>query len=116
MPVYTEKLPERKASKHSAIQWEPCPDDFSPRCGRLLIDTDRSRAVYILTEFPTGWRGRGFHLVKVEGGTDQESETYNVFCSADHPSADSCDCKGMTYKRTCKHADACRALIENGWL
>ena len=84
--------------------------------GVLRIDTNRATAKYAVAEFPTPWPGRAFHLAKVTDGTDPAGESYAVFCSHHGPAGDSCDCKGFTYKGTCKHRDACRALLANGWL
>jgi hypothetical protein len=116
MAVYTDRLPERKASKRSAITWEPFDADAGPAAGQLLIDTDRSRTAYLVSEFPTGWPGRGFHFKKLTAGTDPESESYSVFCSARGPAGDTCECKGFTFKGHCKHADAIRAMVGNGWI
>ncbi len=113
MPTFIEALPERLSSKHGAIKWTP---STSTPGGPLTIDTDRARVEYIVAEFATDWAGRAFHLVKLTDGTDPESESYAVFCSASHPANDSCDCKGFTFKHTCKHIDAARALLENSWL
>lgn len=115
MTTFFEALPERKSSKHGAIQWVPA-EVGSPVAGQLLIDTKRARVVYSVAEFPTDWAGRAFHLVKVTEGTDAESESYCVFCGSGPQPGDQCDCKGWTYSKTCKHVDACRALIENQWL
>ena len=119
MPVYEEKLPPTKSSPHSGIKWTPAESDYSPVCGVLTIQTKRCDCVYLVEEFPTAWRGRGFHLSKIEGeGSDKTQESYDVFASADGPAADSCDCAGSTYRpgEPCKHRAAVRALLENSWL
>lgn len=117
MTTYTDVLPARKSSKHSAINWTPAEGDTQV-AGVLVIHTDRASVTYEVSEFATGWRGRGFVLRKVAGGTDGEHEAYDVFCSADGPEADSCCCKGATYtySGTCKHKDAVRSLVGNSWL
>lgn len=112
MATFTELLPERKSSKRSVCKFAPSADEFGPAAGLLTIETDRSTTVYRVEEFPTGWAGRGFRLVKVTGG----DESYDVFCCQHGPAGDSCDCKGMTFAGTCKHADAVRACVGNGWL
>jgi hypothetical protein len=116
MPTFTEILPERKSSKHSALNWTPAGDDFGPLAGVLTVHTDRATVKYAVAEFPTPWPGRAFHLAKVTAGTDPESESYSVFCSHHGPAGDSCDCRGFTFKATCKHRDAARALLANGWI
>lgn len=116
MTSFTEVLPVRKSSKHSAIEWRPTGGDFDAVAGVLTVHTDRASVAYTVTEFPTDWRGRGLHLRKLTTGTDPTSESYSVFCAASGPAADVCDCKGFTYKATCKHVDAVRALVANGWL
>lgn len=116
MPIYTEVLPERKASKKSAIRWEPieCPE-CPQTAGVLSIDTDHASARYVVSEFPTGWDGRGFLLAKLTGGTDTTRESYSCFV-ARNGQDEQCECKGFTRHGTCKHVDAVRALIGNGWL
>ena len=117
MTTFTERLPERKSSKKSAVNWSPATDNaFSSKAGTLTIHTDRASVMYTVSEFPTDWPGRSIHLAKLTTGTDPESENYSVFCANSGPKADTCDCKGFTYKHTCKHADAVRALVENRWL
>ncbi len=117
MTTFTERLPERKSSKKSAVNWTPAADNaFSPKAGTLTIHTDRASVTYTVSEFPTDWAGRGIHLAKETTGTDPESESYSVFCARAGSRGDTCECKGFTFKGTCKHADAVRALVENGWL
>jgi hypothetical protein len=117
MTTFTEVLPERKASKHSAINWTPAEgNDFAPLAGVLVIHTDRASVTYGVAEFPTDFAGRGCTLAKVTTGTDPESESYSVFCGRSPFTGDQCCCKGFTYNRTCKHVDAVRALLANGWL
>ncbi|QJW93116.1 hypothetical protein [Frigoriglobus tundricola] len=113
--TFTGVLPARKSSKHSAIQWRPVTDDTHV-AGVLTIHTDRASVAYTVSEFPTDWPGRGFLLAKETAGTEPESERYSVFCAAAGPWGDTCDCKGFTYKATCKHVDAVRALVGNAWL
>jgi len=114
--VLTEVLPARKSSKRSAINWRPTPGDFNPVAGVLTIHTDTASAAYTVTEFPTGWTGRGFTLSKLTEGTDAESESYSVFCNPARPAAASCDCKGHERFDHCKHVDAVVSLIANRWL
>lgn len=116
MATMTEVLPERKGSRRSALRWQPSADEFGPAAGLLTIETDRSTTAYRVEEFPTGWAGRGFRLVKVTTGTDAEAESYTVFCSQHGPEADSCECRGCLRWSVCKHKDAVRALVGNLWL
>jgi SWIM zinc finger len=117
MPAtFTETLPATRSSKHSALNWTPATDD-GPPAGLLAIHTDRASATYEVTEFPTGWDGRGFHLAKLAGGTDAEGESYDVFCARNGQDRQ-CSCKGFAFGRgkNCKHIEALLALIANGWL
>jgi hypothetical protein len=82
----------------------------------LVIHTDRASTEYSVTEFPTGWTGRGFTLAKLTAGAGGEVESYSVFCNPARPAAASCDCKGHVRFDHCKHADAVIALLANGWL
>lgn len=117
MPVYTEVLPERKSSRHSAINWKPVQDDAAPHlAGVLTIHTDNASAVYLVSEFPTGWTGRGFTVRKATAGTDPTAESYSVYYPKSGPIAASCDCRGHERFLHCKHVDAVVALVANEWL
>lgn len=108
-------LPVTLSSKRSAIAWLPSGDDMSPVAGLLTIQTDRVSVQYRVTEFPTDWQGRGFHLMKTDDGSDPAEDSYSVFapkCGAGHI----CECKGFLFAGKCKHVAAVAALIENGWL
>ncbi len=109
-----EVLPAQKSSPHNSITWTPAE---LPGEGTLVIDTKRARTLYGVREIQTAWEGRGFQLEVIRGGTDAESERYDVFVG--HNSQDChCDCKGFTYGRgrPCKHVLAVRALDENRWV
>jgi hypothetical protein len=111
MPVYIEALEATKSSKHRGIRWTPHPAEAGCGCdGELVIDTDRCRCRYRVTEFPTAWAGRAFRLDKLDG-----SESYDVFVGADRRD-DRCDCRGFERYGLCKHVDAVRALLDNRWL
>ena len=117
MNTFTEVLPQRKSSKHSALNWAPNESgDFTPVAGVLTVHTDRATVKYAVAEHPCDLPGRGFVLAKMTDGTDPESESYSVFCGRSPFVGDNCCCKGWTYKHTCKHVDAVRALLANGWL
>src|SRR5688572_19819119 len=93
-------LPATKTDRAPAIAWMPDADATDCRtAGELDLTCGRVDAVYRLEEFRTGgqgWDGRAFRLVKLEGGSDKESERYDVFVAA--PSGHSlCDCKGFAY-------------------
>lgn len=113
MPKFVEVLPATASSPHNGLAWEPSGRGE----GALTVDTARARTLYLVREFVTPWAGRAFRLEVVRGGTDPESETYDVFAGRD-PRADRCDCKGFVYGRgkPCKHVHAVRALVENGWV
>lgn len=119
-PRFVEKLPETKTCRNSGIAWLPVDDDAHPQVAGLLEIatvpryTASSRVEYVVSEFPADV-GRGFVLAKTSRGTDGDSSSYHVF-AAKHRGNDSCTCKGNVYQGTCKHVDAIRALIENGWL
>lgn len=111
---YTEIIPATKTSANNGIRWTP---SERPNEGEIIIDMGRTRAVYHLTEMQTAWEGRAFRLDIVRGGTDPESESYNVFAAA-NPQDRQCDCKGFSYGRgrPCKHIAAVEALLENQWI
>lgn len=109
--TYFEKLTPRKSSPNSAIEWTP--SAVVEGGGLLKIGTKRATTEYLLVPLAAD-AGRAWKLAKVTAGTDPTSASYDVFaCGATAPR---CQCKGFTYVGTCCHADAVRALIENGWL
>jgi hypothetical protein len=110
-----EVLPATKSSSHNSLTWTP--SDTRQGEGLLQIDTVRSRTVYGVTEIKTLWSGRAFHLVVIRGGTDPESETYDVLVASD-PRQHICGCKGFTYSRgkPCKHISSLAAVIANRWI
>jgi hypothetical protein len=115
MPAtFTELLPATKSSKHSTLNWTPAP---TRDAGKLTIDTDRTRTLYTIRQFPTEFPGLAFHFEKTTSGTDREESGYNVFvCARTGGQNPFCDCKGFTRFSHCKHLDAAIALIDNGWL
>jgi hypothetical protein len=76
----------------------------------LLIRKGRAADLYTVNEFPTGWEGRAFQLVK-----DADGSVYDVFVSRNGQD-DHCDCTGNLQHGACKHVDSLRALIEAGRL
>lgn len=82
------------------------------RDGIIRITKGTSEALYEATEFPTGWPGRGFTLVKLSQGTDKTEDAYSVFVGKNGSTL--CDCKGHVRHGRCKHASAIAALIRHG--
>lgn len=116
MQVYTEVLPATKSNPHAAIRFAPAEGDaFHPLAGTLTIEDKRSSTDYLVTEFPTGWEGRGFQLDKLDVGTDQEAEGYAVYCGRNGQDRQ-CECRGFLRHGHCKHVSAIVACISNGWL
>ena len=110
-----EVLPATKSSSHNSLTWTP--NDEIPGEGVLVVDTVRSRTLYAVREFKTLWAGRAFKLDVIRGGTDPESERYDVLVARDGR-GHLCDCKGFSYGRgkPCKHIAALAAVIENRWV
>ena len=116
MATFTELLPERKSSKRSVCKFATSADEYGPTAGLLTIETDRAGCVYRVEEFPTGWDGRGFRLVKVAGGTDGAADNYACFVARNGQDRQ-CECRGfLRWGGSCKHLDALMACIGNGWL
>src|SRR4051794_24716097 len=95
-PTFTEVLPATPSSKHSGFRWTP--DPARPGSGRLVIDTDRVRLCYRVSEFGTPWAGRALRLAKEAAAGDPEGESYDVFVSR-IGSGHRCDCNGFAYGR-----------------
>lgn len=113
--TFTDDLPPTKSAPQSGIQWTPT----KPGCGLLIVEKPRQVATYAVTEFQTPWDGRAFHFVCLGGQSDKEAapEGYDVFFyrgGQDHQ----CSCKGFAHGRgkLCKHLEAVRAIITNGWM
>jgi hypothetical protein len=102
------KGPER------TVQFTPNIDDeYSPVAGVIEIVIDGKATRYVVSEFPTGWIGRGFMLFKI--GSAEEAKDYNLFLCQRGAEGDSCDCADAIYRgRACKHLGAVRKLIEKG--
>jgi hypothetical protein len=110
-PTFTELLPATISNRHSAIRWTPAP---TRRAGNLVIDTDRNRTQYAVSQFPTDFPGLAFHFEKQTRGTDREETGYDVFvCARSSGEHSFCTCKGFTRFSHCKHLDAAEALIAN---
>jgi hypothetical protein len=115
MTTYTDLLPQTKSEpKGAAIDWTPSTAD-GPSAGVLTIKSKRAYSSYVVCEFPVDWAGRGFHLAKLDAGTDATEEHYSCFIPKDG-SEGRCECKGWAYSRHCKHLAALNALVEAGQL
>ncbi|WP_439627610.1 SWIM zinc finger family protein [Gemmata sp.] len=115
MQVYTELLPPTKSAPRSGIRWTP----VGPGTGLLIIEKPRVMATYAVREFQTPWPGRAFRFDCRGGQTDAEgaADGYDVFVP--HRGTEwRCDCKGFSYGkgRPCKHVEAVRAILANGWM
>ena len=83
--------------------------------GVLTIKSKRIYTSYRVTEFPTDWQGRGFHLGKVTEGSDKTEESYSCFVGRNGQDK-MCECKGFTFAGHCKHLASLTALIVAGKL
>jgi len=114
-PTFIELLPPTKTAPKSGIRWTP----GASGKGLLSIEAPRKCACYAVCEFPTTWAGRAFHFECFGGQSDRDSltEGYDVFF-ARNPRETRCDCKGFAFGKgkPCKHIEAVRAIIENGWM
>src|SRR5262245_21329109 len=110
----TEVLPTTRSNPHAAIRFTP--GEFQGS-GTLHIDQTRASVAYVVTELPCGWDGRAFGFRKFAGepGTDRTEEAYEVFVGRNGQDA-MCGCKGFSRHGHCKHVEAARALIANGWI
>lgn len=116
MTTHTTALPATKSAKHGGqVRFTPTGGDDGPHAGCLVIDLGRTVTAYLVTEFPTGFPGRGFHLSKLTEGSDAECDSYDVFCGQNGQDR-SCDCKGFTRWNHCRHEVSVRVCIGNGWL
>jgi hypothetical protein len=112
MTTFSASLPATKSSKASSIAFAP---SVNPGTGVLTIDVQRSIGEYGVVEFKIDGPGRGFHLAKIEGGSDVEAEFYAVMCGK-RPEQDYCDCRGFTRAGHCKHSAAMRVAVDQGWI
>ena len=111
MTTFTATLPATNASPVNAVGF----DQTGPGRGTAIVDQKRAIGEYAITEFRADG-GRGFRFAKLEGGTDKPATGYTVFLAADQSwEFDSCECKGSLRHGRCKHVEAARAILENGW-
>lgn len=114
MQPYHTTMPETKSAKNWTLTFLPSSNDYSPVCGVLEIGSSRGRTMYCVTEFPTGFEGRGFNLGKI-GDDVRVEENYAVFCGR-RPESDTCECLGFLSVGSCKHLKAIRTLVNAGQL
>lgn len=79
-------------------------------CPVLVIRKGRIEELYDVAEFPTGWQGRAFTLIKNNG-----VESCNVFV-AQNGQDHLCDCRSFEAHGRCKHHDAIQHLLTTGQL
>jgi hypothetical protein len=109
---HVEVLPEQ-ASQKSEMTWVP----VAPAVGVLRIDTTRTSVTYRVEELPAP-DGRAFRFSKTDKAAgDPEGDDYTPFVGR-VTRLDTCDCRGFIFGRgkPCKHVNAARALILNGWV
>ena len=103
-----------RGGKRGTVRWTPHSHDYAHGAGFVVIEMDRDRTAYAITEFPASV-GRGFMLTKVGGpGTDKKMSGYAVLCI--DGKAVSCECRGFTQHGHCKHGDGTETLLLNRWL
>lgn len=113
--TYTYTTPPTKTQPRGGLlDWTPTDSDTGPAAGVLTLQSKRDTCTYVVCEFPTGWAGRGFHLRKLDGGTDTTQEAYSVFVGSNGNRT--CECAGFVYGGRCKHLDAILTLIQQGQL
>lgn len=116
MPAtFTNTLPATKTDPHPAYDWTPTDSDTGPAAGVLVLKSKRNYCTYTVVEFPTGWQGRGFHLAKLDAGTDATEPAYDCFIARNMQDRE-CSCKGFAYTGSCRHLAAITDLIHNGKL
>ncbi len=111
--TFTEVLPQGKNKRRPALEWQPIENPTGYAVGHLTIHNDRSTTEYRVECFPAD-ECRGIALVKMTPGTDRAESHYCLTVSPE--GAVACECRGFVAHQTCKHRDACVALIENKWL
>ena len=73
--------------------------------GVLVVYQKRLTSTYVVVERPGRAGGRAFALTKLGGGSDRDSESYEVLVG-DRPDRHDCPCKGFQRwrsRRLCKH-------------
>lgn len=87
--------------------------------GDLLVIDGRKPTCYRVIEQVVGPKygsGRGFTLLKVYGGTDDEATGYDVFVSGPgtNGTLDACNCRGWLRHGHCKHHSAMKGKVDRG--
>lgn len=115
MAKVANELPATQAKKppHRAYEWTA--DKDTPNRGILTTTVGKVTTVYRLREI-VGIRmaGRAFALHKLSGGTDHESQGYDVRVTDAEAAGYTCECKGYHRHGHCTHGDAVRELCESG--
>jgi hypothetical protein len=114
--TYCDLLPPTKSDPKGQSGFDFTPfTDGGPIAGDLTIKNRRVYVTYTVTEFPSGWDGRGFYLSKQTTGSDPTEEAYSCFIARNGEDKQ-CECKGFAHTGGCKHLATLAALIANGWL
>jgi hypothetical protein len=122
--MFSTDLPETKAVKQQkrTVKWLPLPGlkngSGDAVCGVMEITTVLSKnrsevCSYVVTERPTQWPGRYFHLAKGNAGSDPDNTAYDVFCGSNGLDR-ICQCKGFERWNFCKHYAGLVELIQAG--
>lgn len=100
------------------IAVEHFPERAGSIAGLVVIEVRRVPTCYRVTEIEPQqpFRGRGFSLEKIWGGTDRSVPGYWTFVSEPGTAGgqDSCECRGYYRHHHCKHIEAMRRIAYGG--